>query len=46
MDIVEIKNFKDGSFESDLKVRRLNRTTSVIDGPVTLTDDIYNIDVQ
>lgn len=45
MDILEIQNFKNGFFETDLKVKRLNRTTLVIYGPVTLTDDISSIDV-
>lgn len=46
MDILEIQNFKNGFLETGLKIKRLNRTTFVIDGPITLTDDISNVDVQ
>lgn len=45
MDILEIRNFKNGFFESDVKVKRSNRTTFVVYGPFTLTDDISTVDV-
>lgn len=46
MDILQIENFRNGFLESDLKVKRSNRTTFVVYGTVAVTDDVSNNDVN
>lgn len=45
MDIIEIKNFKNGPLATDLKIKRMNRTTVSIYGTLTLNEDLSGIEV-
>lgn len=45
MDILQIKNYENGLFGSDMKVKRSNRTTFVIYGTFNITDDLSNYEV-